>query len=176
MAQGFETTLKDAALINKVGRRTVADANYALRQAEEIGEGARRWERLSADELNVRHVARGYEPPYKPRTRVIYREAKGEEKYFRVHLDDNQSQRKEWLMKEDPRKFSRKGLKERYSLSDKYLEGGVFVSEVIVKEGTPMRVSIAGRNNFGPGGGIQWEILGGKEWLEKATFSEVGKL
>lgn len=55
----------------------------------------------------------------------------------------------------------------------RYLKNNAYVSEAIVQPGTRMRISVAGPNKFGQGGGLQWEVNG--EDLDKVVFNKIDK-
>jgi len=106
---------------------------------------------------------------YEKWTKVYEFETIMEDKYFRVHSEDDQECSR--LINFDPSDYSSQELKDMLSLP--YLP--TEYSEVIVKAGTKMRAGIvAAVKGWGNGGIIQFEIVGGKR--AGALFNRIGSI
>jgi hypothetical protein len=161
MAQGLELTLESRVVIRKIGSRERRRARQALDEATTLRARSHDWYVPHTDALNRRARVRGFEPPYKAGRRVLYRTTTKEEVYFRVYrrkpieIARKDGMQGRWLMRADPRRLSRKELRNWYALP----EDPTHVVKVRVPAGTRMRITVAGDNRYGPGGGLQWEIL-----------------
>jgi Zn-dependent protease with chaperone function len=106
---------------------------------------------------------------YEKWTKVYEFETIMEDKYFRVHSEDDQECSR--LINFDPSDYSSQELKDMLSLP--YLP--TEYSEVIVKAGTKMRAGIAAAiKGWGNGGVIQFELAAGKK--AGAIFKQIGSI
>ncbi len=108
----------------------------------------------SAEEVNATFPP-GWKPPYQPGTRVTEYTTSVDEKFVRVHGDDNKAG--SWIMKKEAiQGLSPSDIAHKYSLPSvpKY------VSDVNVPANTPIRTGKVAGNFGGAQGAKQYELLG----------------
>ncbi|MFD1739550.1 hypothetical protein ACFSCX_24005 [Bacillus salitolerans] len=142
-------TLKDIA---DIGSEKVLDdiGKGIANNIKSIGKDIKH---VSANDVNAKYPD-GYEPPYKSGTFVAEFTTTTDIRFVRVHGSNNRE--RSWVMKmEEIEGLTPEQIKEKFALP----ETPHYITDVYIPKGTRMRVGIAGENKFGPGGGIQYELL-----------------
>ena len=108
---------------------------------------------ITADEVNAKYP-KNYEPPYSSGTITTEFTTTSERTFVRVHGLGNRE--RAWIMeKSEIEGLTPEQIKDKFALP----EIPTFITDVKVPEGTRMRMGEAGRNKFGRGEGIQYELL-----------------
>ncbi len=113
----------------------------------------------TADDVNSVDFDNGYKPPYKPGTQVTEFTVKSDDKFVRVHGEDNAA--RPWMMrKEAVEGLTAEQIQRKYSLPSK----PQFMSDVDVPAGTRMRTGKVETNFELQGGGGNGATQ--YEWLD----------
>lgn len=148
-----------ASLLEREGGLDGA-ARAALAVPDTLDDLARRngkiTEVLSADKLNEARKKRGYEPPYKPGSKVFRVKFDGNTKFVRVFDGVNSKPSGKWFMNaDDVEGLTAMQIGDKFSLPQ--LPTGI--CDVVIPSGTTIEISIAGGVMGGSGGKVQYRFV-----------------
>jgi hypothetical protein len=120
---------------------------------KEIATTGKNIQKISSEKVNLTYP-KDYEPPYKAGTITTEFTTTAEKNFVRVHGPNNRE--RAWVMeKSEIEGLTPEQIKDKFALP----ETPTYITDVKVPKDTRMRMGIAGRNKFGSGEGIQYELL-----------------